>query len=417
MKPFNSFYGLLWIATTLVSGSFAQEWTRFRGPNGTGLSDAKTIPAEWRAEDFNWKVSLPGSGHSSPVIFEEKIFLTSTDEAAGKIIALCVKAADGSILWQREFPFAPFQKHKFNSFASATPAVDAERVYFSWSTPARYTVLALDHAGKQVWERDIGPFVSQHGSGASPIVFEDKLILPNEQEGQSFLVAFDRRTGQTRWQSSRRTSSTTYSTPCVYQPKGQKPLLIFNSQAHGISAVDPQSGNLVWEYAKAFDKRSVSSPLIAGNIIFGSCGSGGGGHYVVAVRAPNAATDKQPELAYELRRAAPYVPTGVVHGDLVFLWNDGGIVTCLHAPSGDVRWQERVGGNFFGSPVLVDGRVFCVSTSGEVVVIEASDRFHVVARNALEETTHATPAVAGGRMYIRTLTRLISVGGKLGAGQ
>lgn len=417
MKRITSRTWLLLVAITLGSSTLAQEWTRFRGPNGTGTSDAKTIPTQWTDQDINWKVSLPGTGHSSPVVWGEKIFLTSTEEQAGTIVVVCVKTADGSVLWQHDFPFAAFQKHKFNSFASATPAVDAERVYVSWSMPARYTVMAFDHDGKKVWDRDIGPFVSQHGSGASPVLYGDKLILANEQEGQSFLVALDSRTGKTRWQTSRRTVSTTYSTPCVYQPKGQKPLLIFNSQAHGISAVDPDSGEMVWEYAKAFDKRSVSSPIVAGNLIYGSCGSGGGGNYVVAVRAGDPATGKQPELAYELRRSAPYVPTGVVLGDLAFLWGDGGIATCLHAPTGEVRWQERVGGNFFGSPVLIENRIFCISTAGEVVVIDASETFRVLARNALDETTHTTPAVAGGRMYVRTLSHLISVGGKTAAGE
>lgn len=405
---------LLFVAALPV---VAQEWTRFRGPNGAGVSDARGIPTQWSGHDINWKVSLPGSGHSSPVVWGEKIFLMSTDEQAGKNLILCVRADDGSIAWRQDLAFAPFQKHKFNSFASSTPTVDAEKVYVCWSTPAQFMVAAFDHDGKKIWDRDIGPFVSQHGSGASPVLFDGKIILPNEQEGQSFLIALDAKTGKTRWQTSRSSVSTTYSTPCVYQPKGQKPVLIFNSQAHGIYAVDPETGNVAWEYTKAFDKRSVSSPIVAGDLIFGSCGSGGGGNYVVAVRAGDRASGKAPELAYELRRSAPYVPTGVVDGVLVFLWGDGGIVTCLHAPTGAVQWQERVGGNFFGSPVLVEKRIFCVSSSGEVVVIEASDRFQVLARNPLDETTHTTPAVAGGRMYVRTLSHLISVGGKAAAGE
>jgi outer membrane protein assembly factor BamB len=188
--------------------------------------------------------------------------------------------------------------------------------------------------------------------------------------------------------------------------------VIFNSEAHGIYAVDPDTGKVLWEYEKAFDKRSVSSPFIAGDFIFGSSGSGGGGNRAIAIKAGDATPSGQPELAYELKKAAPYVPTGITMGGLVWFWSDGGIVTCLDAPTGKTRYQERVGGNFFGSPVWVDGQLFCVSTSGELVVLEASDKFKVLDRLPLEELCQSTPAVAGGRMYIRTEKHLISLGGE-----
>lgn len=411
MKNFLLRFSIVYGAALFTIVTIGQEWTRFRGPNGTGIASADTVPTEWTAQDYNWKVALPGTGHSSPVLWGDTIFLTSSDEPSGEILVFAVDANDGSVLWKRGFPLAPFSMHKFNSFASSSPAVDSERVYLCWTTPERYTLMALDHDGKTVWDRDLGPFKSQHGGGTSPIVYKDKVILANEQDGQSFLIAVDARTGKTHWQSSRRNTTANYSTPCIYQPAGEKPLMIFNSHAHGISAVDPETGELAWEYAKAFNRRSVSSPVIAGGVIFGSCGSGGGGNYVVAVRPGDPKSGKPAELAYELRRSAPYVPTGVAFGDLVFLWSDGGIVSCVHAPTGDVKYQERVGGNYFGSPVLIDRRIFNISTAGEVVVIQASDQFKVLARNALNETTHTTPAVAHGRMYIRTFSHLMSIGG------
>jgi outer membrane protein assembly factor BamB len=403
----------------------AQEWTRFRGPNGTGISLAKSIPTHWMDDDFNWKVALPGSGHSSPVLWGGKIFLLSGDEKSGQRFALCLSTNDGRILWQRDFEFTPFQKHEHNSFASSTPAVDSERVYLVWNEPDHYRLTALDHNGKTVWQRDFGPFISQHGCGTSPIVFKDRVILANDQDdkqfvpgakqsGESFIVAVDAKTGKTIWQTPRRSVVVAYSTPCVYETKNGQPALIFNTQAHGISAIDPDTGNVLWEYAKAFEKRSVSSPVIASGLIIGSCGSGGGGNYAVAVRPGDPTRNKKPELAYEIRKSAPYVPTGIALGELLFLWSDGGIVSCVDAPSGRINWQERVAGDFFGSPVCVDGRLFCVSTSGDVVVIKASADFQVLARNPLNELTHSTPAVAGGRMYIRTSSHLISIGGRKG---
>ncbi|MEW6306873.1 MAG: PQQ-binding-like beta-propeller repeat protein [Verrucomicrobiota bacterium] len=284
--------------------------------------------------------------------------------------------------------------------------------YVCYSVPARYVLVALDHSGKTVWERNLGPFVSQHGCGASPMLYEDKVILGNEQDGVSFILAVDAKTGKTRWQTPRNSEVAAYATPCVYQPKGGKPQLLFTSQAHGIYALEPDTGNVIWEYTKAFDKRSVSCPVFAGDIVFGSCGSGGGGNFVTAVRAGDPASGKKAELAYQMKRSAPYVPTSVVVGDLIWMLADVGILTCLHTPTGEIRYQERVGGDFFGSPVWVDGRLFCITKAGEVVVIEASDKFNILSRYPLGELTYTTPAVAGGRMYIRTEKHLLSVGGK-----
>lgn len=403
--------GLCGVLIGLALGAGAQEWTRFRGPNGTGISSAKSVPAVWTDANYSWKVPLPGSGHSSPVLWGNKLFLTCGGENNSGLVLMCLNAQDGSTLWSKAFPFPPHPLHKFNDMASSSPVVDAERVYLYWAQPQSQTLLALTHDGTKVWEHELGAFKSQHGGGTSPVLHQGKIILSNEQDGQSFIVALQASTGKELWKTPRETSTTAYSTPCVFQPKGEKPSLIFNSQSHGIYSVDPDTGKVLWEFTKAFDKRSVSSPVVASGLLIGSCGSGGGGNYVVAVRPP-AKPGGQPELAYEIRKSAPYVPTSLAVEDLLFLWGDGGIVTCLYAPTGEIKWQERVGGNFFGSPVFADGRIYCVSTAGEVVVIKASDQFEVIARNKLNELSHATPAVANGRMFIRTEKHLVCIGSK-----
>jgi outer membrane protein assembly factor BamB len=397
---------------SLLSAGLAQEWPRFRGPNGSGISLAKTVPTTWTDKDFNWKLPLPAAGHSSPVLWGDRIFLTTGDDQTKQVSAFCVSAVTGQVLWQKSFPFAPHHKNNYNTFASASPTVDQYRVYVCWTSLAHYTLMALTHDGQAVWARDLGPFASQHGGGASPIVYQDEVVLGNEQDGESFLLAVDAATGKTRWQTPRASKEAVYSTPCVYEPKDGSPALIFTSESHGLSAIDPASGNVLWELADAFDKRVVSSPVLAAGLIVGACGSGGGGNCLIAVRPGSPA--KKPEVAYTVRKSAPYVPTSVCVGERLFLWSDGGIVSCVQAASGEVRWQERVGGNYFSSPLWVDGRLFCISTKGEVVVVEASDRFRVLARNPLGEVTHSTPAVAGGRMYIHTTKSLISVGGRTG---
>jgi outer membrane protein assembly factor BamB len=422
MKTWQIIIVLTFALTLRAPWGQAQEWSRFRGPNGTGISHASTVPTKITGSDLNWKVELPGTGHSSPVLWGERIFLTTTGDKLGGLFVLCLNAKDGRLLWRRDFALTPFARHEFNSFASSTPAVDGERVYVVWNEPEHLRLAALDHDGQPVWQRDFGPFVSQHGCGISPVVCGNKVILGNEQDdvkfvrettrsGKSFVVAVDATTGRTLWQTPRQSAVVAYSTPCVYEPKNGTPSLIFNSQGHGIYAVDPDTGHVLWDYAQAFDKRSVSSPIIAGDIILGSCGSGGGGSFVTAIRAGDAKAGRKPELAYQMKKSAPYVPTGLVAGNLVWFWSDGGIVTCLDAPTGSIRYQERVGGSYFGSPVWVEGRLFCISTAGELVVLEASDRFNLLHRFPLNELCHSTPAVALGRMFIHTEKHLISLGG------
>jgi outer membrane protein assembly factor BamB len=411
------FAALLLVAVPCLS----QEWTRFRGPNGTGISQARGIPTKITESDIDWKIELPGSGHSSPVLWGHQIFLTSTGDKAGGISVLCLNAKDGRIIWRKDFSLTPFGRHQFNSFASSTPAVDAERVYVAWNEPDHYMLNALDHKGNLVWQRDFGPFVSQHGCGTSPIIYKGKVFLGNEQDdvkfvkeskrsGKSFILALDSKTGQTLWQTPRNSAVVSYATPCVYEPKGAKPEILFNSQGHGVYAADPDTGKIIWEFEKAFDKRTVSSPIIAGDLILGSCGSGGGGNFVTAIKPPEAPEGK-PRVAWQIKQSAPYVPTGIVWGDLAWFWSDSGIVTCATARTGSIHYQERVGGDYFGSPVWIEGRLFCVSTSGELVVVEASDKFNLLHRYPLRETCHSTPAVALNRLFVRTEKHLWSVGG------
>jgi outer membrane protein assembly factor BamB len=410
MKLKGWFHSLaIFLFLSLLPAS-AQEWPRFRGPNGSGVSLAKTVPTTWTDQDFNWKLPLPAAGHSSPVLWSNRVFVTTGDDKTKQVSVFCISTVDGQVLWQKALAFTPYHKNSYNTFASASPAADHHHVYVCWSSPAQYTLMALTHDGQKAWERDLGPFVSQHGGGASPIVYQDKVVLGNEQDGEGFLIAVDAATGKTRWQTPRSSKETVYSTPCVYEPTNGPPALIFNSHVHGMSAIDPDSGKVLWELADLFDKRVVSSPVLAAGLIVGACGSGGGANYLIAVRPGGPA--KKPELSYTIRRVAPYVPTSVCFGGRLYLWSDGGMISCVEAASGEVKGQERVGGNFFSSPLWIDGRLFCVSTKGEVVVVEASDRLRVMARNPLGEVTHSTPAVAGGGIYIHTTKSLISVGGR-----
>lgn len=443
----------------------AQEWTRFRGPNGGGIAtgDLTAIPARWSSGDYRWQVDLPGVGHSSPVIWGSRLFLTSGDSQSGARLVLCYDTEKGKRLWRRDFADDTHHTHQRNSYASSTPVVDAERVYVTWATPKRYTVVALDHDGHDLWRKDLGAFPATHGFGCSPILYEDLLLVPDDHKDGGSLVALDRRTGNVRWKKERGASKAAYSTPVVYEPPVGKTLVIFSNTADGLTAIDPATGETVWQLADVFPERCVGSPVVVGDLVLASCGSGGGGRVLVAAYAGaeldakkaaedptarnGAATNRdarsesvtnaagggtksesksettseattegaksvgEDRIAYRVTRAAPYVPTPVAWDGLVFLWHDGGTVTCLDAASGQEHWRKRIGGSYSSSPICVAGRIYCVSHEGEVVVLAAEKEYRLLARNELEDLTRATPAVSGGRMYLRTATKLFCVGG------
>jgi outer membrane protein assembly factor BamB len=272
--------------------------------------------------------------------------------------------------------------------------------------------MALNHDGQTVWSQDnLGPCVSMHGFGGSPMLCQDLVILCNEQDKEqenptqtSSVMAFDRLTGQPRWTTPRMSTSVSYSVPCLRRT-GDQTELICCSTAHGIFSLDPDTGTENWSI-DVFTMRTVSSPVLVGDLIFGSTGSGQGGNYVVAVRPGD-----KPQVAYKVEQPAPYVPTPVARGDLIFLWADAGIVTCLNATDGRLHWRQRVGGNYSGSPVRVADRLYCVSERGEVVVLAAEKEYRLISRNPLGEESRSTPAVADGRMYLRTDSHLFSLGG------
>jgi outer membrane protein assembly factor BamB len=406
--------GLLHSAT-----AYAQEWTRFRGPNGQGQSEsAANIPITWTETDYNWKADLPGVGHSSPVIWGDRVFVTSADRDTATRHVLCLSTADGKILWQRDFPGANYHVHTQNNFAVSTPALDANRIYLAWASSDEFILQALTHDGQDVWQINLGPFVSQHGFGTSPIVVDDEVIITNDQEGETrSLIAVDAATGQERWKIPRKYAdnrqNASYATPCILEtPVGRE--LIVCSWAYGITSHDLKTGEVNWE-APVFKLRPVGSPVLAGGLILANCGEGSegkGNNMVVAVK-PGSKDGQIPELVYSIpKSSSPYVTTICTAGDLTFLWGDGGIVTCIDAPTGKVHWRERVGGIFYGSPVRVGDRIYCISLDGEVDVLAASSEYKLLARNPLGEASQATPAIADGRMYLRTLSHLISIGGK-----
>jgi len=394
---------------------WGENWPRFRGPNGQGISSEKGIRVEWTDADYNWKLSLPGTGHSSPVVWDDTVFVTCADQARARAILLAIGVSDGSIRWQKRFDLPAYKMNRLNSYAASTPSVDAGYVYALWPSFDETLLVAFDHEGRQVWRRTFPGVKSQHGPCTSPVIVDDVVVFTHEHEettgrgAQSFWIAVDRSTGQTRWKLPRRTGlKTSYSTPCLYSPKPGPRQLIFTSFSHGMTAVDPASGKVVWELESAFVSRVVGSPVVAGELVVGTCGDGSAGKYILAVRPSGS---DRPEQAYKVTgSAASYVPTPLAVDGLLFTFHDRGQISCLDADTGRLLWQEKPAGRYYGSPVWVEGKLYAITTDGQVVVLRAAAKYELLAINALGQKSQATPAVANGAMYLRTDSQLFCLG-------
>ncbi len=407
---------LLVVVTSVPA--FAQDWPRFRGPNGQGLSDATGVPAKWSQQDYNWRIELPGTGHSSPVAWADRIFVTCADRRTGQGILLCVDAVDGTEQWRRERDLSKYSLNGLNSFASPTPALDADHVYVLWPGSETTVLAALTHEGEEVWRLPLAGVHARHGQGSSPIVHGPHVIVAHEQEKNndgvtSQWLAVERGTGEVQWRMEEPgVVNASYSTPCVYEDGAGGSHLVFASNAHGLTGLDPQTGEVLWQVDSAMPDRVVSSPVIAGELVINTCGEGGRGKRLAAIRPTRNDSVQQAKEVYVLTSAVvPYVPTSVAYRGMLFAFHDNGLVSCLASETGKVLWSEKPAGRYYGSPICVDGKLYGMTVDGDVVVLAAEREYRLLAVNALGEKSHATPAVANGRLLLRTLSHLISVGG------
>jgi len=394
----------------------SDNWPRFRGPGGTGTSNQTGLPVEWSGADYAWKTRLPGLGHSSPCVWNDHLFLTSAVDDGRRRMLLDIDVKSGDIRWTKTTALKTHPRHELNSFASGTPATDGRRVYVLFVSDDQMLVRACDFDGEQVWERDLGPFFQReaqvHGSGTSPIVFEDLVIIANQQDGPASIIALDSATGKTRWKNERTLQMTAHSTPLVLQRANSEPQLFFSNKDDGIVSLNARNGELLFR-ADVLNARCVGSPVIAGDLVLATCGGGGRGSYLAAVSVDSRGEiDGAASAAWTRDRALPYVPTPVAVGEYVFLWGDNGVVVCVEAKTGREVWTARVAGDYSGSPVCADGRIYCVAHDGTIAVVEASSKFKLLGRNQLGEGSRSTPAVAAGRMFIRGFEHLYCLASK-----
>ena len=414
---------LLAAALILSASAFAAEnWPEFRGPTGDGHTDAKSLPVTFGdADHVKWKTPIHGKAWSSPVIWGSQIWLTTANEEGTDLGVVLVDKDSGKILRDDTLFHNPAPQfcHQFNSYASPTPAIEEGRVYVTFGSPG--TACLDTKTGKKIWERT--DFVCNHyrGAGSSPIIWKDLLIMNFDGSDNQFIVALDKATGKTVWETKRSADygdldadgkvknegdyRKAFATCQVYMQNGQPILLSSGAKAH--YAYDPRTGKEIWQFAEPDAHSAATRPVVGDGVAYIPAGFGKAG--VLAIKLGGHGMLSANDLVWRMQKKAPNKPSVTLVGDLLFMVNDGGIAQCVEAKTGNVIWNERLGGNFSASPIYGEGRIYAGNEEGKFYVFEAGRQFKVLATNEFPDGFMASPAVSGKALYLRSKTTLYRI--------
>jgi outer membrane protein assembly factor BamB len=396
-------------ALSLVT--YAADWPEFRGPTGQGHSTETGLPLSWsESRNVSWKVRVNGSGWSSPVIADGRVWLTAArdiDRSRVSLRTLAFDVTSGKQLVDTEVfrISASTTRHQKNSHASPTPIIEGNRVYVHFGPEG---TAALSTSGEVLWTRKL-PYEPQHGGGASPALYRDLLIINCDGNGaDAYVVALDTRTGQIRWKRDRRRpSAQAYTTPLIVRVNDRD--LAISVGAFRTAALDPLTGDEVWRVGYDDGFSNVPRPVFGGGLVF--IATGFNEPTLIAVRADGKGDVTRSHIAWTTSRGAPYTPSPLFVDGRLYYTSDTGVLTCVEAATGRMLWQQRLGGNFSASPVLADGRIYFLSEEGVTTVIRSGAAFERLAQNTLDEATLASMAVSNGALYIRGEQHLYKIGG------
>lgn len=398
-----------------IAVAAAQDWPQFRGPTGQGVADVGGLPIRWsESENVRWKVPVDGQGWSSPVLARGRVWLTTAVEMPGadrrdRSLSLRAVAFDAET-GRRVLDVEVFRLTRLrplnpkNSFASATPIVDGERVYVHFGADG---TAALSQTGDVVWRARF-PYDSQHGGGGSPVLYRDLLIVNCDgNDVDAFVVAIDTATGKERWRRHRRKpSDQAYTTPLVITVNGRDQLISVG--AYRTEAYDPENGRDIWHVAYEDGFSNVPRPVSGHGLVF--IATGFQQPRLLAVRPDGRGDVTRSHIAWTMTRGAPLTPSPVLVGDDLYVVSDTGILTVVDARSGQPRYQQRLGGTFSASPLYADGRVYLLNEDGQTTVLAPGPAFTRLAVNHLDGTTLASFAAAPGALFVRSQSSLYRLG-------
>ncbi len=414
-----------WQSLSLVA--LGENWPGWRGPRGDGTSQEKNVPTKWNApagENVAWKVQLPGSGRASPIVWNDRVFVVACLEESQERILLSLDSRSGHTLWRRSVFRAPLEsKHALNSFASSTPATDGSLIFVSFLevdghtipapnvgtprpiTPGRMVVAAYDFHGNQKWLVKPGEFISAHGYCSSPVLYKDLVIVNGDHDGDSYVVALDKLTGETVWRVARDHKTRSYVTPIIRQIDGRTQMVFSGSKC--IVSLDPNSGSPHWTIDGPTEQ-FVASMVFDGKLLFMAAGFPT--YHVLGIRPDGQGNVTDTHIAWHATNVRCYVPSPVVAGEYLLVADDRGTANCFAAATGQRLWQERLGSQFHASLVTAEGLVYFVADDGVAKVVRPGRKLEVVAENPLGESCVSSPAIAAGRIYLRGDKHLFCMG-------
>ena len=417
MKYIFSLFALFLLIAGIVN---AQNWPQFRGPNGQGHSAETNLPLKWSAtENIAWKTELPGESWSSPIVWGNRVFVTTATDGGTSCRVLALDRKTGKIVWNKEvFQQTIRRKEGRNSYATPTPATDGKLVYACFGDGS---FAALDFNGRTLWTNRDYPFYGQHGLGTALLLHDELLLMARDgsSDGEdkklgwqtpwdkAYIVALEAKTGKERWKAKRGLSRISHGTPTIWKaPNGRAQIV--SEAGDVLQGFDPKTGARLWT-SEVIGEGKVPSVVIGDGMAFTS-GGWGGKESIKAFKLGGAGDLKETNLVWEQKKGMPKVPSMIYVKPYLFAITDGGVATCMNAATGELLWQQRVGGNFSASPVAAEGRVYFVGDNGETTVIKAGTEFEVLAKNSLDETVQASPAIAQGQLLIRTQKHLFAIG-------
>jgi outer membrane protein assembly factor BamB len=391
----------------------AEDWPGWRGPRGDGTSTEKQVPVKWDAtkgEGVAWSAEIPGEGHSSPIVLGKRVFVTSAMPATEERLLLCLDRDSGKELWRRTVFTSPLErKHRENSYASSTPATDGKRVFVSFLDGENAVLAAYDLDGKQQWVVRPGVFHSQHGFSSSPVVFEDKVIVNGDHDGDAWIAALSREDGHTIWKIDRENKTRSYCTPIIRDLAGRTQMILSGSKC--VASYDPRNGQRHWIIdgpTEQFVASIVYNPKH--DMLFMT--GGFPAHHILGIKPDGQGNVTDTKIVWRTTKGVSYVPSPISEGDYFLVVSDGGVASCFHAATGEMYWQERVGPHAHSSIVSANGLVYFTTDDGTTTVVKPGPTFEVVAKNALGEATESSPAISDGHVFLRGAKHLYCLGEK-----
>lgn len=404
------------LAAALFSGfALADDWPGWRGPRADGTVADKGYALTWSpTQNVKWKLGLPGSGHSSPVVSKGRVFVTGCVEKDKARVLHCVDRATGKLLWEKTVVVAELEKkHGENSWASSTPAADGQRVYVTFLDQPQLRVYCFDYSGKLLWEKNPGEFHSVHGFCSPPVLYNDLVIVNGDQDAppgkRAYIVALDRKTGEERWRIDRPNKLRSYCPPVVVGAAGKRQMVLTGSQC--VASYDPDTGKQLW-IVEGPTEQFVSSVVLHDGVILLTAGFPV--YWVMAIDPSGSGNVTKTHVLWSKKNEGSYVPSPVASGGKLFLVDDVHYkASCWDAKTGKLEWQEQLGRvKFRASAVLAEGRVYFTAEDGVTYVVKASDEYELLAKNLLGERVYASPAFSDGDIFIRGAKHLWCIGGK-----